>query len=153
MNFASSVSRKPHRPKLSQAEKNFERLTALGILNQKNANSFECSRKKGSSLKVLKKAHHPRSSVPYVYVISLSHSLETLDGKPLQDPLQDILINTNKKTAETISFSMSDLGVCKSIYFKGQAPRETSFNENNSFLTTWLSALIMQGFRAPLADL
>lgn len=149
MAFVSAVLLKHHQRKLTEAERNFERLSVLGILNMNSKPTFECRANAASPLNVLRKTNPCRNQNPHSYVISIAHLHRTKDGTPYSDPKQEILIDTKNKTAETLSFLMSDLGACKPIYFKGKNPRATTHKENNFFLTQWLSTLIMQGFTAP----
>ena len=148
MALVSAVLLKHHQPKLSPEQKNFQRLSVLGILNTQNKPTFECRANAASPLNVLKRRDPSSNTAANSFVISLSHLHLTKDGISYADPQQDILIDTKNRTATTISFSMSDHGVCKSIYFNGSSPYKTSSKENNNFLTKWLSALIMQGFSA-----
>ena len=148
MPLVSAVLLKHHQKNLSQSEKNFQRLSVLGILEASNAPKFECRANAASPLRVVKRISAGISTSQTSYILSLAHLHRAPDGSTYSDPQQEIMIDTKEKTAETISFSMADQGRCKEIYFNGKEPRVTTWKENNLFLSKWLSTLIMQGFSA-----
>jgi hypothetical protein len=148
MAFVSAVLLKHYQPKLNQEESNFERLRVLGILESNNKPVFECRAKAVSPLSVLKRSIKNTGVSPTSYIISLSHLHTTKEGVPFADPQQEILIDTKKRTATTLSFSRSEHAASKDVNFMGNPHHETSNKENNYFLTQWLKVLIMQGFTA-----
>lgn len=146
MAFAHSVLLKHYQQKLTLTEKNFQRLSTLGMLDIPEQGTFYCLNKAGAPLQLKKSSKHSLSEKPGTFILSIAHEQVTNDGVVFHDPKQEVLVDPVNMTAAALSFSMSDLGTCKRIYFKGREPRATTYKENNTFLSLWLSTLIMQGF-------
>lgn len=126
----------------------FEKLVKIGILNPNGALTFKEHIKIENKPYMDLSVDHLTSEYPGALRISIAHNF-IQNGDIMADPDMEILIHTEMKMVEALTYQLDSLGIYQVVYPEPGKVYPKRKKELNKFLNSWLSNLIAQGFKVP----
>lgn len=125
----------------------FDKLAKIGIINSNTGqlNFKEYLKLKSSAYMDLNIDHLSHKDKDEYIVISMAHNF-LQNGDVMADPDMEIRIFPESKTVEALTYQLDSMGIYNCVYNQNGTPNMELKSKLNTFLDTWLTNLIKQGF-------
>lgn len=125
----------------------FDKLAKIGIINSNTGqlNFKEYLKLKSSAYMDLNIDHLSHKDKDEYIVISMAHNF-LQNGDVMADPDMEIRIFPESKTVEALTYQLDSMGIYNCVYNQNGTPNMELKSKLNTFLDTWLTNLLKQGF-------